>query len=131
MRSLTSHKVNPANSALDITATDEPGAGGASCRYVVSGFNPTTNPSALAPDDNSSATTILFQNGPIPEVGVNGFTNEALLAILIDRLQSFQRGPFSCRENSLALTKLEEAAHWLNHRTSERTARGVEGTHNK
>jgi hypothetical protein len=67
--------------------------------------------------------------GPIGEVGVNGVTHEALLAILIDRMQAFQKGPYSCRENALALTKLEEAVHWLNARTARRTAQGVEGTH--
>jgi hypothetical protein len=47
--------------------------------------------------------------------------------ICIDRLRSFQSGDFKCRENALALTKLEEALHWLNHRTRDRQSRGVEG----
>jgi hypothetical protein len=34
----------------------------------------------------------LFQNGPIAEVGVNGVTHEVLLAIVADRLRSFQKG---------------------------------------
>lgn len=68
-----------------------------------------------------------FQKGALKEVGINGVSDEALLAILIDRLQGFQTGPFSCRENALALTKLEEAMHWLNHRTLDRMNRGVEG----
>jgi len=46
-------------------------------------------------------------------------------------LRSFQAGPYACRENALALTKIEEAMHWLNHRTAERQARGVEGTSEK
>lgn len=49
-------------------------------------------------------------------------------AIVIDRLRSFQSGPFSCRENALALTKCEEAMQWLHSRTLERMRRGVEGT---
>ena len=36
-------------------------------------------------------------------------------------------GDFACRENALALTKVEEALHWLNHRTADRQRRGVEG----
>jgi hypothetical protein len=64
----------------------------------------------------------------VKEFGVNGCHQEDLLAIVIDRLRSFQAGPFACRENALALTKIEEAMHWLNHRTSERKNRGVEGT---
>ncbi len=74
---------------------------------------------------------ISFQNGPIKEVGVNGVTHEALLAILIDRLRSFQAGPYSNRANAIALTKMEEALMWLQQRTRERIKRGVEGTHAK
>ena len=61
-----------------------------------------------------------------PEV-VDGTTNEEVLAMLIDRM-NFLNGKFPCRENSLAITKLEEALMWLNKRTENRTARGVEGT---
>jgi len=32
---------------------------------------------------------------------------KALIAICVDRLQSFQRGPFACRENALALFGLD------------------------
>lgn len=71
---------------------------------------------------------VAFQNGPIGEYGVNGCHQEDLLAIVIHRLQCFQSGPFACRENALALTKCEEALHWLNHRTADRLQRGVEGT---
>jgi hypothetical protein len=60
---------------------------------------------------------------------VNGITNEVLLAIVLDRLNGFQQGEFKSRENALAITKIEEAMHWLHHRTREREARGVEGTH--
>ncbi len=71
-----------------------------------------------------------FQKGPVKECGVNGASHEALLAILIDRLRDFQAGPYACRENALALTKLEEAMHWMHQRTINRMNRGVEGTSN-
>jgi hypothetical protein len=132
MRKLTTHKTNQANNELTITVMDEPGSGGASHHYVITGFNSATNPSdpfVERPDDPARYCTLIFQNGPIGEVGVNGITQEALLAIVIDRLQCFARGPYACRENSLALTKCEEALHWLQHRTASRVARGVEGTH--
>ena len=74
---------------------------------------------------------IKFQKGPVKEHGVNGCFNEDLIAVVIDRLQSFQSGDFPCRENALALTKLEEALHWLNHRTNDRQKRNVEGTFKK
>ena len=75
--------------------------------------------------------SLSFQNGPIKEAGVNGITHEVLLAVLIDRMRSFQDGDYACRENAIALTKLEEALMWLNKRTQGREARGVEGTHEK
>lgn len=57
---------------------------------------------------------------------VNGVTNEALLAILIHRTQVLNKR-FPCRENSLAITKMEEAKMWFDKRTADRQARGVEG----
>jgi hypothetical protein len=75
-----------------------------------------------------TCTRLSFQNGPIAEVGTNGVTHEALLAILVDRLQGFQNGPYKCRENAIALTHLEDAQMWLQKRTRDRMARGVEGT---
>jgi hypothetical protein len=130
MRQIDEHKINPASDTLSITVTDEPGSGGANHRYVVEGFETGTN--ASLSEDNfepKSRTVILFQNGPIPENGVNGLTHEVLLAIVSDRLRSFQKGPFSCKANACALTHIEEAQHWLQQRTIERMRRGVEGTH--
>lgn len=56
----------------------------------------------------------------------DGTTNEEVLEVLIDRLQ-YLNGKFPCRENSIAITKLEEALMWLNKRTADRVKRGVEG----
>lgn len=72
---------------------------------------------------------INFQEGPIKECGVNGVMNEDLIAMVICRLEHFQKTEFSCRENALAITKLEEALLWLRKRTMGRESRGVEGTH--
>lgn len=127
-RLITDHQVNECNESLRIEVLDEPGSGGACHRYLISGYTPQSiDPTcALA---GGGETLIEFQDGPIQEVGTNGLTHEALLAIVIDRLRSFQAGPYACRENALALTKLEEAQHWLHHRTRARFSRGVEGTH--
>jgi hypothetical protein len=127
MRQITDHVVNPANDRLRIEVADRPGAGGASHRYEVSGFDPSTNASHGAAPERDRLV-VLFQNGPINEQGVNGITQEVLLAIVADRLRSFQAGQFACRENALALTKIEEAQHWLQQRTLARMRRGVEGT---
>ena len=72
---------------------------------------------------------IHFQEGPIKECGVNGVCNEDLINMVIDRLEHFQNSEFRCRENAVAITKLEEALLWLRKRTMAREARGVEGTH--
>lgn len=70
--------------------------------------------------------TVEFQNGAVKEHGVNGLTNEALLAILIHRTQVLNER-FPCRENSIAITKMQEALMWFDKRTADRKARGVEG----
>ena len=72
---------------------------------------------------------IHFQEGPIKECGVNGVCNEDLIAMVICRLEHFQKSEFACRENALAITKLEEALLWLRKRTMSRENRGTEGTH--
>ena len=118
MRTIEYHKINPTNDTLDIVVADAPGHGGASHVYRVEHAN-TAGCDPLM--------TVNFQNGPIAEHCVNGVTQEILLAIVIDRLRSFQAGPFSSRENALALTKIEEALHWLQQRTLDRMRRGVEG----
>lgn len=120
-RVISDHIVNPANDKLLIEAIDTPGNGGANHLYQIRGYH---NKEA-----DETATVIRFQNGPINEEGVNGLTQEVLLAIVADRLRSFQAGPFSCRENALALTKIEEAMHWLQQRTIRRMRAGIEGTH--
>jgi len=127
MRELTSHKVNRLNEDLSIMVLDEPGQGNA-CHCYAIGYclNPGTSDGGVSP-----MVDIEFQNGPIAEIGVNGISNEALLAIVEDRLLGFQSGEYSCRENSVALTKLQEAMMWLQKRTRDRVARGVEGTNQK
>lgn len=57
----------------------------------------------------------------------DGTTNEEVLRVLIDRMKFLQeKAP--CRENAIVITKLEECLMWLEKRTADRKARGVEGT---
>lgn len=126
MRTVTDHKLNGLNEALDITVKDEPGHGGACHVYDITWGDPSDTTG-----HSQRTSTIKFQNGPIAEHGVNGISGEALMAIQIDRLRSFQAGPYACRENAIALTNLEEALMWLQKRTRDRMARGVEGTSQK
>lgn len=79
-------------------------------------------------DGQTDLAQIDFQEGPIKENGVNGVCNEDLICMVVTRLEHFQNSPFACRENALAITKLEEALLWLRKRTMDREVRGVEGT---
>jgi hypothetical protein len=127
MRELTSHKVAGLNEVLTIEILDEPGAGNACHDYLI------VWPLPNKPDGTLDAGTcrVQFQNGPISEAGVNGISNEALLAIVEDRLRRFQSGEYACRENEVALYKIQEAMMWLQKQTRDRVARGVEGTSKK
>lgn len=77
-----------------------------------------------------------WQNGPLgrgeDRIAPNGAFVETVIAAVVQRIEYYNSesdGRFRCRENSLAITHLEEALHWLNHRTQEREKRDVEGTH--
>jgi hypothetical protein len=77
---------------------------------------------------DTCVANIQFQKGPRHVNGsIPGATEAAIVAVLIDRLQGFQSGPYSCRENAIQLTKLEEVLHWTKARTDARAKRGVLG----
>jgi hypothetical protein len=126
-RQLTSHMVNGCNETIRVDVMDAPGDGGACHDYRV-----TVLPSwSCHPRHDGLVASVRFQNGPVKERGANGLTNEALLAILIDRMEGFQSGQFACHDNQMALDHLQSARLWLHKRTMDRVARGVEGTHAK
>jgi hypothetical protein len=144
-REITDHKLNGLNEAIKITALDAPGPGGANHRYALTVY-PKSDAWIGETVKPAIELEIVFQNGPVGEAGFNGLSNEALLAVLIDRMRGFQGmlprteeqtlanlnntgvKNFACRENAIALTHLEEALMWLQKRTRDRMARGVEGT---
>ena len=76
---------------------------------------------------------ISWQNGPLgrdeKRIGPNGAFVESVISAALQRLEYYQTSKFNCRENALAITKLEEALHWLQSRTAKREDRKVEGTH--
>lgn len=78
-------------------------------------------------DVNSISFTI--QSKPIKEVGINGCQVDTIIETAKKILENFNDN-VPCRENSIAITKLDEALHWLEHRTKNRKARHVEGTNN-
>lgn len=75
-------------------------------------------------DVNSVAFTI--QNGPIKENGKNGCQVDQVIEVAKMILEGLNE-KFPCRENSLAITKLDEALMWLDKRTKDRILRQVEG----
>ena len=79
-------------------------------------------------EDLKLVIDIRFQEGPLTHVGANGCQIEDVLDVLTERIRGFQRGPFACRENELAIVKLEEARLWLSQRNWTRQAQGVEGS---
>lgn len=75
-------------------------------------------------DKNSISFTL--QNGPVKENGVNGCQVDTLIEAAKMIIEGLNK-EFPCRENSLAITKLEEALLWLGKRKADREKRGVEG----
>jgi len=75
---------------------------------------------------------IKWQAGPLgrPAGEPNGAFVEDLLEAARQRLEFYQKaagGKFACRENAIAITKTEEALHWLYSRRMDRENRGVQG----
>jgi len=105
------------NPNIKIKVLDDRGFGNANHKYDIVSKH----------DSDESFACINFQKGPLQENDLNGCFQEDLIEICIDRLRSFQAGEFACRENKLALMKLEEALMWLEKRTNDRVRRGVEG----
>lgn len=69
-----------------------------------------------------------LQRGPIKEHGVNGCQIDTIIEVAKHLLEEMNAGEFRCRENSCAITHLDEALNWLEARRRNRTRRGVEGT---
>jgi hypothetical protein len=67
-----------------------------------------------------------IQNGPVKEHGVNGCQVDTLIHAAKKIIEGLNKN-FPCRENSIVITKLDEAIHWLDHRTKDREKRNVEG----
>lgn len=73
---------------------------------------------------------IKFQTGGAATTEKNGIFIEDLLIVAYAKLKEYN-DQLPCRENSIALTKIEESILWLTKRKLEREHRGVYGTENK
>lgn len=122
-RIITSHVAEgDTGPQLALVTIDRPGHGGAHHAYEISWFQE---------DVGTRSIDVPFQNGPIKEHGINGLTQEVLLAIVIDRLRCFQAGMFPSEYNATALAHCEHALQALQQRTKDRITRGVEGQSRK
>jgi len=74
----------------------------------------------------SNELQVKIQNGVISDNGVNGIQVTDLLRYINEVFKSLNN-TFPCRENSLTITKIEEAIHWQDARTKDRLKRKVEG----
>jgi len=79
-------------------------------------------------DEGKTCQAIVFYKLNPDGTFENGTTIEELLRVAIARLNNLNMR-FSCRENSLSITKMEEALMWLNKRTEDRKSHNIEGTH--
>ena len=96
----------------------------------LSGFAKKRPEEYIVVQHENNGISFKIQQGPIKENGANGCQVDTLIEaakLIIEGLNK----KFPCRENSLAITKLDEALLWLGKRTSDRKKRGVEGTSEK
>ena len=81
----------------------------------------------------SNGLSIDWQNGPLgrgaDKVEPSGAFVEDVILAASQRLHFYNNGKFSCRQNAIAITKLEEALHWLQDRHEDRERREVQGLH--
>lgn len=70
---------------------------------------------------------LVFQRGPHQETGVNGYTNEMLLAVLIHRTEILD-GMCPSEFNTSALEHMRSALQAFQARTADRLDRQIEGT---
>lgn len=127
-RSITyHHDGHGLNDQTHITSDElDPNAGGAAHAYRIDLARPF--PAPMRGIQYIQCGSVDFQHGPRDEPGsVAGATDQALLAIVIDRYECFQAGPFACESNARALNHMRAALAEMKDRADERAARHVLG----
>jgi len=76
--------------------------------------------------DEYNQIAFQIQNGPVKENGINGCQVDTIIETAKLIIEGLNKN-FPCRENSMAITKLDEALLWLLKRKNDRVAREVEG----
>lgn len=108
----------PNNAPTNVAALDDrdPSAGNASHTYGIQWGGP------------RDVTKVQFQHGPRGETtSTPGVFDDDLLAIVQDRMEGFQSGPFACAENAAALAGIVAAREALGTRVARRIKQGVLG----
>jgi len=108
----------PNHAPTSVAALDDrdPNAGNASHVYGIQFGGP------------ADVTRVQFQHGPRGvATSTPGVFDDDLLAIIEDRLQGFQSGPFACVENAEALAGVQAARDALARRVAARIKKGVLG----
>lgn len=113
--SLPINEIGGLNTHLRVLVLDEPMQPNSACHLYVIEAN------------GVPTCTLNFQRGPIKEHGVNGISNEALLAVIAHRFEGFQRGKFACDDNAEALKHIYAAMECMSKRTQGRVLAQVEG----
>lgn len=80
--------------------------------------------------NDETVLEVKFQTGGTATTEKNGIFIEDLLVVAYAKLDEYNKY-LPSRENSLALTKIEEALQWLTTRKNNREFRGVYGTEEK
>jgi hypothetical protein len=88
-------------------------------------MNEYTNPSEFVKVEGNKVS-FQIQDGVISENGVNGVQAVDIIRFSHELIKSLN-AKYSCRENSITITKLEEAVNAQDSRTLDRIKRQVEG----
>ncbi len=111
---------------IDGTGFDE--VSGTYKRYVLTGFDATSNPAA-EDHDNKNQLVILMQCGLVKDGVMNGVTINDLLKVCQNLMEGYQSTKFACEENAQALAGINSALEALEARINRRTDQGVLNTH--
>ena len=95
-------------------------------RYVIDGFDASTNP-ALGEGDSTTECVILFQNGS-PSEGFNGVVAQDLIEVCISLFEDYQTTEFKCEENEEVIEHLAKAKALILKRLRRRADAGKLGT---
>lgn len=112
------YNVNPELLSYNYTEDDNPTGGSVRSTGLMIDWQ--NGPRAVLDDEGNPTGELLPPNG--------AFVEDAIYAA-IQRLEFFQDSKFRCRENAIAITKLQEALWAMKHRQVERSHRNVEGKH--